>query len=436
MHSDTSQFEQFVASFFNIDTKEIVDPDIFFEALDELVYDSQFAPSEIQQKAHLVIYELAKAYNCQSSSIRKYYEAIRDGKTPPFTTPAINQRAITYDIARLLFRLMQKHQIGAIVFEISHSESDYTDQTYQQFSSAVLGAALKENYQGPVFLQADHTQASKDKFSSDYLHELNDLKDVIRNALSAHVYNIDIDASTLVDYSKSTVQEQQRDNIIVTSELLNTVRMHEPADISVSVGGEVGHIGDTNTTHEEVETFLAEVAQKSSKEGIQKLSIQTGTEHGGDIDGQGHTLPMPVDFDLLNTLGDLVKKEFSLCGVVQHGASTLPMDDFAKFPTNHTLEIHLATGIQNVMFDYLPEALKKQMLDWVETTIEKDPNLTDAQHLYRNRKKSIGQFKKDLWELPDADKQPILDGLTTYFEDLFSRLQITNTRELMMPLYA
>jgi fructose/tagatose bisphosphate aldolase len=431
-----NQFDQFVAAFFNIDTKEVTDPDLLSSAIDELVYDSQFAEAEIAKKAHGVIYELAKAHGCPSSSIRTYYEAIRDGKTPVFTTPAINQRAMTYDIARLLLRLMQKHHIGAIVFEISHSESGYTDQTYQEFSSAVLAAGIKENFKGPIFLQADHTQVTKEKFSADYLHELNDLKDLIRSALSAHLYNIDIDASTLVDYSKSTVEEQQKDNIIVTSELMNTVRMHEPADIPVSVGGEVGHIGDTNTTPEEVQVFLSGVAQKSSKDGLQKLSIQTGTKHGGDIDEHGNTLPMPVDFSLINTLGEVVKKEFSLCGVVQHGASTLPLEDFSKFPDNHTLEIHLATGIQNIVFDNLPEQLKQEMLTWVEQSMPKEDNMTLEQHLYRNRKKSLGQFKKQMWDMPDGDKQAILDGLTTYFESLFTSLQISNTSNVLTSLYA
>ena len=436
MHSDLAQFEQFVSSFFNIDTKEVTDTEIFSQAIDELTYDSQFAPFEIAEKAHKVIYELAKLGGCPSSSIRKYYEAIRDGETKVFTTPAINQRVITYDIARLLFRLMQKYQIGAVVFEISHSESGYTEQTYQQFSSAILGAALKEQFQGPVFLQADHTQVNEEKFSADYLHELNDLKDLIRQALSAHLYNIDIDASTLVDYSKPTVAEQQKDNIVVTSELLNTVRMHEPADISVSVGGEVGHIGDTNTNAEEVQVFLAGVNAKSTKDGIQKLSIQTGTTHGGNIDESGKTLPMPVDFELIKNLGELSRNEFALCGVVQHGASTLPLEDFSKFPQNNTLEIHLATGIQNVVFDHLPQELKREMLAWVETSVEKDPQQTLDQHLYRNRKKSLGQFKKQLWDMSDEQKSVVLKGLTTYFEELFTRLGIFNTSDVIHSLYA
>lgn len=436
MHSSIEEFDQFIATFFNVDTKELVDADILESAIDELVYDSQFAPPEIATKAHSVIHEIAVTQGCPPSSIRKHYETIRDQDARVFTTPAINQRAITYDIARLLFRLMQQHQIGAVVFEISHSESGYTKQSYREFSSAVLAAAIKETFKGPVFLQADHTQVNKEKFSSDYLHELNDLKDLIRQALAAHLYNIDLDASTLVDYSKPTIQEQQKDNIVVTSELLNTVRMHEPEGISVSVGGEVGHIGDTNTTPEEVEIFLSGVAEKSSKDGIQKLSIQTGTMHGGNIDESGNTLPMPVDFELIKTLGTLVKKEFALCGVVQHGASTLPQEDFSKFPQNNTLEIHLATGIQNVVFETLPDTLKQQMLSWVETSIEKEPDHTLEQHLYRNRKKSLGQFKKQLWDMTDAEKEPIMHGLTTYFEQLFTSLQIYNTADIIHPLYA
>jgi len=38
-------------------------------------------------------------------------------------------------------------------------------------------------------------------------------------------------------------------------------------------------------------------------------------------------------------------------GAVQHGASTLPDDMFDLFPKKGTMEVHLATGFQNIIFD-------------------------------------------------------------------------------------
>ena len=49
-------------------------------------------------------------------------------------------------------------------------------------------------------------------------------------------------------------------------------------------------------------------------------------------------------------LSQVARDKYGMGGAVQHGASTLPDDLFNKFPEVKTLEIHLATGFQNIVY--------------------------------------------------------------------------------------
>src|SRR4029078_8608901 len=97
---------------------------------------------------------------------------------------------------------------------------------------------------------------------------------------------------------------------------------------------------------------------------------------------------------------------FAVC--VQHGASTLPDELFHRFPEVETAEIHLATGFQNTLFDHpaFPASLRREIEGWcsAEASDERKPNQTDAQFLYTTRKKAIGPFKRQLWDLPGKDQ--------------------------------
>lgn len=65
---------------------------------------------------------------------------------------------MTYDVARQIFRVANKHNVGAFIFEIAKSEIGYTFQRPSEYASCVLAAAIKEGYKGPVFIQGDHFQ--------------------------------------------------------------------------------------------------------------------------------------------------------------------------------------------------------------------------------------------------------------------------------------
>src|SRR4029453_11557690 len=100
--------------------------------------------------------------------------------------------------------------------------------------------------------------------------------------------------------------------------------------------------------------------------GISKVSVQTGTSHGGVPLPDGGVAEGKLDFEVLRELGVLAR-EYALAGAVQHGASTLPDELFHRFPAVETAEIHLATGFQNLMYEHpaFPASLHRAIEAWV-----------------------------------------------------------------------
>ncbi|CAN5179717.1 class II fructose-bisphosphate aldolase [soil metagenome] len=406
--------------------------------IDELIHTAVFSEdTEIRQAAQKALRTIAQKQGIVFSATKYIYNAIGHGKLTEFTVPAINIRAMTYDIAYLIFTLMKKHLIGLVIFEIARSEMEYTKQDQEEFALCVLAGALKIGYTGPIFLQADHYQVRKKHFAENPQEEIELLKKLISDALTAGFYNIDIDASTLVDLSQPTIAAQQKDNIEITTQLAQFVLDTKPSSQEVTIGAEIGHIGDTNSTQEDLIVFMDGIKKSLPEHTITKLSIQTGTSHGGNVLPDGTLKQATVDFGLLDSLGMLAKEKYGLAGVVQHGASTLPLSDFTKFPLATTLEIHLSTALQNIVYNHLPNDAKQTLYDWIATNCANDrkPDWTDEQFYYKTRKKALGPNKKLLWDLTPEEKEPILHALTAYFEALFEGLQIVNTREKIQAYY-
>src|SRR5260221_254602 len=66
--------------------------------------------------------------------------------------------------------------------------------------------------------------------------------------------------------------------------------------------------------------------------GISKISVQTGTSHGGVPLPDGTIAQAKIDFDVLRETTHICREEYGMAGAVQHGASTLPESVFNHFP--------------------------------------------------------------------------------------------------------
>ncbi len=399
--------------------------------MDQLVYEAVFSEEERRKGLFILLKEIAKAFGAFPASIQGLYEEM--GKNyPGFTVPAINIRGLTYDSARAVFRQAIEKKTGAFIFEIARSEIGYTKQRPLEYSAVVLSAAVREGYKGPVFIQGDHFQLVRKHFLSDPAAETGYIKGLIQEAIDAEFYNIDIDSSTLVDLEKPTLTEQQRPNYEKTAELSALIRELQPPGIKVSIGGEIGEIGKKNSTPEELKAYLDGFNETfKGSPGLSKLSVQSGTSHGGVVLPDGSLAQVKIDFETLRQLSDIARKEYGLSGAVQHGASTLPEDAFDMFPATGTSEVHLATGFQNIIYDseHLPDAFRDEIYDYIrkEFANERKEGQTEEQFIYSTRKKGFGAMKKKWWDLSSDIKEPIMAELEKKFGLLFHKLKVENT---------
>ena len=404
------------------------------EAMDKLVIEAVFGDSnQARERSRRIIRETASSQGIFSASIQGLYEAIGKGLYGGITVPAINIRSLTYHVARAVFRAALKDRVGAFIFEIARSEIGYTRQSPGEYATCILAAAIREGFRGPVFIQGDHFQVKRSKFTSEPDKELSAIKELIREAVSAGFLNIDIDASTLVDLEKQSLSEQQEKNYRVTADMTEFIRSIEPEGVTISVGGEIGEVGKRNSTVAELKAFMTGYRRclGSNVKGISKISVQTGTAHGGVVLPDGSIAKVKIDFETLKELSRVARKEYGLGGAVQHGASTLPDEAFDTFPQSNAVEVHLATGFQNIIYDspYFPQELldkiyKHLLANYVSEQKQGD---TEEQFLYKTRKKAFGDFKKETWSIPEDKLSRIMNTLEGRFSLLFRKLNVVDT---------
>lgn len=413
----------------------IASADALRQRIGALVESAVFGKEPHRSLARWLIRELAIAAGAPPASIQDLYMARGRGETrDTFTVPAMNLRALPYHAARAIFRAARKVQAKAMIFELARSEMGYTDQRPAEYASCILGAAIAEGYQGPVFIQGDHFQMNAKKYASKPADEVQAVRNLIQEAISAGFYNIDIDTSTLVDLSKATIPEQQKVNTELCAEFTAYVRSLQPAGTVISVGGEIGEVGGHNSTEPELRAFMdgfnqALKTRAPKAPGLSKISIQTGTSHGGVVLPDGTIAKVKVDFETLSRLSK-VAKNYAMGGAVQHGASTLPEEAFSKFSEAGALEVHLATNFQNMLYDRLPPELLQEIYAYLAKnhSDERKEGQTDEQFYYGARKRALGPYKKAFWQLPAASLKSIEDAWQEQFEMLFKSLAIGGTQ--------
>jgi Fructose/tagatose bisphosphate aldolase len=421
-------------------TLEIVDAArLRADGIRDLAWTAAFSdhPATVEA-AQWIILEAAQALGARSASIHDLYMARARGEVSGFTVPAINIRAQTFDMARIVFETAETFDVTAVILELARSEQTYTFQRPIDYSTAVLAGAIAAHWQGPVFLQGDHYQFNAKKYAADPESMTDEIRRACRLAIDAGYRNIDIDSSTLVDLSLPTDEEQQRANYERTAELVALIRTLEADGVTISVGGEIGEVGKENSNEAELRAYLdglnRELARRSpGAVGISKVSVQTGTSHGGVVLPDGTVASVAVDFSIHEKLGAIARKEYGLAGTVQHGASTLPDELFHRFREVETAEIHLATGFQNALYEHpaFPHELHQEIEQWcfANALDERKPDQTDQQFVYTTRKKALGPFKRRLWELPTRDE--ILADQARKIRFLFHELGVQGSRAMV-----
>lgn len=415
----------------------VTDPGLFrTDRMDRLVRVAVFGEAGEREAARWLLWELGQATGARPASIHDLYIARGRGECGGFTVPAMNIRMLAYDSARAVFRAAMARDAGALILEIARSEIAYTDQRPAEYVAVMLAAALREGWTLPLFIQGDHCQVNAKKYQADPEAEVGEVKNLIAEEIAAGFYNIDVDTSTLVDLSQPTLDAQQRLNYERAAEITAFIRSHEPSGVTVSVGGEIGEVGHKNSTVEELHAFVSGYnrALPQGTVGMSKISVQTGTSHGGVVLADGTIADVKLDLVALEALSKAARG-YGMAGAVQHGASTLPSNAFGNFARIETAEIHLATNFQNIVFDHagLPGELRSRIYAWLDANAqgEKKSGDTPEQFYYRARKRAIGPFKREMWDLPAATRDAFARDLESTFGFLFDQLAIGGTAGLV-----
>jgi fructose/tagatose bisphosphate aldolase len=408
------------------------------EGVRTTVWSATFATDDaVVEATRWLIWEAAQQLGARSASIHDLYMARGRGEVSGFTVPAVNLRTQVFDMAAAMCRAAESLDAGAVVFELARSEQEYTYQRPGEYITSVLAGCIAAGWQGPVFVQGDHYQFNAKKYAADAEATTEAIRRLTLEALAVGYANIDIDSSTLVDLSLPTVDEQQRVNYQRAAEISALIRQNEPEGLTVSIGGEIGEVGKQNSTEEELRAYLdgyrASLGRLAGDvPGLSKVSVQTGTSHGGVPLPGGGVAQVKLDFATLERLS-AVAREYGMAGAVQHGASTLPEELFHRFPQVETAEIHLATGFQNLLFEHpaFPAELLREMQGWCfsNTADERKEGESDDVFLYKTRKKSLGPYKRELWELQSKDE--IIAAQEQKLRFLFEQLGVAGSRSMV-----
>ncbi|MBW2122975.1 MAG: class II fructose-bisphosphate aldolase, partial [Deltaproteobacteria bacterium] len=397
---------------------------------------------DVMRLSRYLISEVGRQLGVVPASVFPFYRAMGRGELgKPMTVAAINVRGDAYNTARALFRAALANRVGAVILEIARSEIGYTGQSPAEYAAIMTAAAVREGFKGRLFLQGDHYQINAKKYGENPEGELKALQDLIRESLVAGFGQIDIDASTLERRGEKgiSVEEAVRKNAELTADLTRFVRQLE-ADhtlpYTVSLGGESGEVGKTNTTVEEYRAYIAilndRLTDMGIDRGISKISVNTGTAHGGVRLPDGTLAKVNISFDTLKEISREARAD-GLAGAVQHGASTLPDEVFHKFVEYDTAEVHLATGFQDIIMEAMPKDFLETLYDWVRKNCAGDrkPGQTEIQFLLTTRKKAWGPNKEMIWRMDEETRRRAAERLEAKFSFLFQQLNLVDTQELV-----
>jgi len=414
----------------------VVENKLSSDKWDSLVWKAVWGSEAEKAAARWVIWEVGQYVGVRPATINDLYMARGREEVPlDFTVPAMNLRVMAYDMARAVFKAAKKHKVGVLICELARSEMGYTDQSAEEYTVVMIAGAIREGWRGGLPIQADHFQAKAEGPGKPKDGEIESIKKLTQESIEAGFFNIDIDMSTLVDLDRKTEAEQQEYNVKYSLELAKLIREVEPEGVTVSIGGEIGHIGGKNSTVADFEAYIKGFNAGLDKDtvGMSKISVATGTHHGGVVLADGSLADIAVDFKVLGEISKACRG-LKIGGGVQHGASTLPDEYFKEFPKAEAIEVHLATGFQNIVLDHpkLPKDFLEEMYAWLdkEKSDERKEDQTDEQFHYKLRKKTFGQFKKGFWELEKSIREEIGAALEKRFEFMYKELKVINTENL------
>ena len=252
-----------------------------------------------------------------------------------------------------------------MIFEIARSEMGYTEQRPAEYAAVMLAAAIREQWQGPFFLQGDHFQTNPKKMKENAAKEIAAIEALIEEAIPAGFLpdrHRHLDARRPLEADPRGAAGRQRDPVRPVHEVHPHARAPRDADLGRRRDRR-GRQGELDARGVSRLHGRLQAGPRRRPTGIAKVSVQTGSSHGGMVAADGSVERVAIDFSVLKTISKVAREEYGLAGAVQHGASTLPPEYFGHFPDNDCAEIHLATDFMNTVYEHPAFPLSAQARD-------------------------------------------------------------------------
>ena len=235
-----------------------------------------------------------------------------------------------------IFRAAQKLNLPVIV-GLSEGEREFVGVR----QAAALIKSVREEYDWPIFLNADHT------------YSLEKLKEVVGAGYD----------SVIFDVADLPLEE----NIRKTKEVVEYVKSINP---DILVEGELGYIGRSSQLLEaipegaavtpEMMTDPEEAAQFVKETGIDLLAPAVGNIHGLLKDADNPAL----DIERIRALREAIRQvQGKQVPLVLHGGSGLKNEDFLKAIEAGVSIIHINTEIRLIWKEELRKSLEKNMAE-------------------------------------------------------------------------
>ena len=220
--------------------------------------------------------------------------------------------------------------------------------------SRVALVALLHKYHGPLFIQANHLKFDGSRFEDDREKLLEELKSKTKQAIHLGIFNINYDASQLVDMEASRITEKMLMNLKMVAMATNLwVRNFQPNGVVVSVSGNMGKSAGSLPGEADVKEFL----QRMLKEGS-RLRFGVAGEDISKVE-----IPLPKinqeTINQINQLNEIVRQDIKIGGVVLDVGTVKDMDAYLPFSALRICELKMKPEKGLITEDNIKTILKK-----------------------------------------------------------------------------
>ena len=227
---------------------------------------------------------------------------------------------------------------------------------------------------------------------------MNEVKALAKKAVAAGYWNIDIDTSTLVTLAPPSLDEQQRENYLRSAMLTKFIRDLEPEGVTISLGGEIGEVGEKNSTVPELDAYI---------HGYKVAPGRFGRLRRAEQDQWSPRAQPTAEFCCRTAARPRWRWISIRCEtwasapafmVPAARSSMAParcrMKCSTTFPRRRRLRFHLATGFTSTFLDHpsLPESLRQEMYVHLDAHHADERGANDSDFVFhlKTRKKALG----------------------------------------------